>query len=547
MKKLFLKNILVVLPLAAALLAACEEPQPIPDPTPSAADSLTVDLSDIRSLNAVDIIAPELRGAVSKSQDGTLMLSFAGERGAATIEAMKDYDGAAPVRRYCNYPISYTFDMGARPMASGDSLVIADRTIDLGTRSKGTTLYLSGLPAGLTSLKGVTLTEESCIDVTLSMVSPWFTDGVITPTFSVDMRRFFGAREAEAGILTFDAPLSKKNGWTTTKTFHLTDVVFDPENFDAKGQKLKLDAAIGLSGTVALSGLHTTAEKEAAAPANLQMTVTVILHDVAVADVKGTFSFSGTSDAYALSMPGLAVKGTQLLDLTSAQVTVEAIGSVPGPCDVSSSLDAHMERRSVAKASGLLFEFPASPASGKSESWGDFGRASSGEMETLLSKDFNNILFQTSVSLDPDAVMTIPIGESYDVLLTPLIEFPVRPKAGYVVDIRDTIPVPQNVVNALKEGEVRFVGSLMNSLPLDLNVEMQGFSATGAPLLSLALPTVSAGTSVPVDITVKNTVGTSIENLAMLVLSINGTFGEGDNTLIDGSCLKADLSFVIHK
>lgn len=547
MRKLFLKNILVELLLAAALLASCEEPQPIPDPTPSAADSLTVDLSDIRSLNAVDILAPELRGAVSKSQDGTLMLSFAGERGTATIEAMKDYDGAAPVRRYCNMPISYTFDMGARPVASGDPLVIADRTIDLGTRSKGTTLYLSGLPAGLTSLKGVTLTEESCIDVTLSMVSPWFTDGVITPTFSVDMRRFFGAREAEAGILTFDAPLSKKNGWTTTKTFHLTDVVFDPENFDAKGQKLKLDAAIGLSGNVALSGLHTTAEKEAAAPANLQMAVTVVLRDVAVADVTGTFSFSGTTDGYALSMPEMPVKGTQLFDLSSAKVTIAAIGSVPGPCDVVSSLGAHADRRFVTKASGLAFALPASPAGGRSEGWGDFGKTTSGEMETLLSKEFNGIIFTTAVTMDPDAVMTIPIGESYEVLLAPMMELPVCPRAGYVVDVRDTIPVPQSIIAALQTGKARLTGTLTNTLPLDLDITLRGLSSSGSPLLTLSLPTATSGETTPVELVVKNTVGTSIENLAMLVLSINGTFGEGDNTLIDGSCLKADLSFVIHK
>jgi len=547
MKKLFLKNIILMTTLSAALLAACDEPAPIPDPVPSSADSLTVDLSGFRALSAIDILDPALRGNVSKVKDGTLMLSFAGEKGTVTIDAMKDYDGGAPTRRYCNYPISYTFDMGARPVAEGDPLAIKDRTIDLGTRSKGTTLYLAGMPDGLTSLKGVTLTEESRIDVTLSMVSPWFTDGTITPTFSVDMRKFFGAREAEAGILTFDAPLSKQNGWSMTKTFHLTDVVFDPENYDAKGQKLKLDAAIGLSGTVALSGLHTTADKEAKAPTNLQMTVTVILRDVSVANVKGTFSYSGISEEYALSMPGIPVKGTQLLDLSSAKMTLAAFGSVPGPCNVSTALDARAERRSVAKASGLSFDLPASAPGGKSESWGDFGKMTSEEMNALLAKDFNNLLLQSKVTLDPDAVLTIPVGEPYEVLVAPLFEFPACPKAGYAVDIRDTIPVPQSVINALKEGEVRFVGSLANSLPLDLAIEMRGFSVTGSQLLSLALPTVSSGATIPVEMVVKNTVGTSIENLAMLVLSISGTFQEGDNTLLDEGCLAADLSFVIHK
>lgn len=546
MKNHLLKSILMLLPLAA-LSSSCNEPAPVPVPVPSAADSVAIALPDIPSLSALDIIDPALRGYVGKAKDGTLMFSFAGERAVATIDAMRDYDGAAPVRRYCNYPISYTFDMGPRPAASGDPLSIADAMIDLGTRSKGTTLYLSGLPAGLTSLQGVTLTEASQIDVTLSMVNPWFTDGVITPAFSVDMRRFFGAREAEGGILSFDAALSGRNGWTETKTFHLTDVVFDPANFDAEGRKLKLDAAIGLSGTVALSGLRTTAAKEAAAPVNLQMAVTVVLRDVAVADVTGTFSFSGTTDAYVLSMPEMPVKGPRLFNLSAAKVTIAAIGSAPGPCDVVSSLDAHADRRSVAKASGLAFALLASPAGAKSEGWGDFGGTSSDEMAALLSKDFNGIIFRSEVSLNPEAVMTIPVGEAYEVFLAPMMEFPARPRAGYVVDVRDTIPVPQGVVNALREGEVRLAGTLSNTLPLDLDIMIRGLSPTGLPLLTVTVPTAAAGKTAAVDLTVKNAAGSAIDNLAMFVVEIGGSFAEDDNTLFDGRSLSADLSFVVHK
>ena len=535
---------------ALMLLTGCPaNNEVIPDPVPSAADSVAVNFSGLEPMGIADILDSDLANAVTRAQDGSLMLSFAGEAQSVAIPALSEYDGGASVRRYCNYPISYTFDLGARPVLTpGDGefpVSSLDGTVDLAYRYKTQTIYLAGLPEHLLSLSEVELSPESIIDVKLSLTNPWFVGGTVCPSFSVDMRHFFGAAEAQDGILTFDAELSSANGWSQTKSFHLVDVVFDPANFDAKGHKLKLDAAIGLSGSVLFSGITTTASRYAGAPDRLGLLVTVVLRDMAVSSVTGTFDFSANSASYDVPLTGLATKGTQLLDLTGGKLTVAAIGGMPAACEVSTVADALVGSRSLAKASGLSFMLPAGDE--MTQAWGDFGAASSEEMAVLLSKAFDKIGLKSTVAFDKETVCTVPVGVPYSVSMVPMFECPVIPKAGYVVDVRDTVMVPTGIAAALSEGDVRLVGEVSNSLPIEVNVSVQGYGDSGSSLVGPLSFSVPAEGSLVIDEVVKNRVGSSISGLSYFVVSGKGVFGESSRALRADDGIKADIGFIMHK
>lgn len=544
-----MRRFLVCLLAVVFPLSACnqEEQNPVP-PAPSAADSVSVALPGISVVSAIDILNADLRPSVGKVSDGTLVLSFAGEKATLTLEALANYDGSAPMRRYCNTPIGYTFDMGPNPAltSSDTSYLIPDSVIDLGQRSKGTIIYLSGMPDGLMSLRSVRLTEDSHIDVTLSIVDPCFTDGVINPSFSVDMRRFFGARESIGGILSFDAPLSRQNGWSTTKTFHLTDVAFDPQNFDADGHKLKLDAAIGLGGSVSLTGLATTPEKASAAPERLQLAVNVVLRDVAVSAITGRFSFSSKAVSYSLPMNGVSAKGTQLLNLSSSKITIAGVSDVPAACEVATSLDVRSDRRSVAKADGLCFGIAAAGVS-PAEGWGTFGKSSSDALGVALSKAFDNITFSSVLTTNENVEVSLPVGTEFGTTVAPLIECPVVPREGYVVEHHDTLNVPGRLISALKEGAVRLEGVITNTLPVDVSVGLVGYSENGQELLRVTSGVVCSERNLPVSIEVANKVGSSIDDLSVFIFSVRGVFGNDSRALKESDSVVSDIHFVLHK
>ena len=550
--KNLLRNIFVFM-VAVSVMAACDEPEPTPtpDPTPSAADSVAVNLPDLTAFSSSDMFDSDLVSSFGKTQEGTLTMSFAGTRQVITVDALKDYDGGAPIRRYCDYPISYTFDMGARKDGTGDgeelSLASMNGTKDLGYRSKEASLYLSGMPKDLKSLDDVTFTEDSRIDVTLAMVNPWFTDGTITPTFSVDMRKFFNAKEAEEGILTFDAVFTKQNGWKVTKTFHIGSVMFNPDNFDADGHKLKLDAVVGLSGKVLFQDLMTTRKKQASAPDRVQMAVTVVLRDVEVETVTGTFAFSAKSDPYELPMKGLRTSGTQLLDMSGAKLSIDAVSDIPVGSIINTTVDAHAGSRSLAKAGDLEFNLPATTPGTPVEGWGEFGQTSSEAMSTLLGKAFDSFQMTSTVATDQFTKATFRVGESFDVVLAPVMECPVVPKAGFVINHKDTLAVPQALVNALKEGDIRLVGTVTNTLPTDITLSVEGFNSYGGSLVNGIEMKIPAEGSVPVDIVIKNKVGSSIDGLSMFVMTTSGVFGESTRALKINDAVKADISFVVHK
>ena len=467
---------------ACMLLTACPKPdtEPIPVPRPDE----TVSLGQTGAITGQSLVAESLQSLLVQQADGGLAFSHTDAPFSLSFDILKTYDGAKPFARYCNYPIDYNFNLGAKPAVPAeapeeiDLTGILPATIDLGYRSKGMSIYLSGLPEEVIALEGIQLAESSHFDVTLSIVSPFFTEGSVIPEFSVDMRAFFNSPEAVEGILHFDAPLTAANGYKATKIFHLDGVPFDPDNFDASRHNLRLDARVGLSGTVALEGLKTTKTRLAAAPADLLINVTVVLRDVSCTSVTGRFSYQTKAVTGTLNLP--SALAAMAIDPAGSSVELDMTSNLSVPAQALVDLTTRRSRRTIAEVSGM--RMPLAVATPGSTTTSVFKLQEAGDLSPLFARVPDEFLFETSAATQEDQTCTVLLGQNNVVTLTPNVVIPFVPASTFDMSLSDTLSVHSKVGTALKAQPLGLQGELVNSLPLDVDMAFTLIDDTGRTL-----------------------------------------------------------------
>ena len=479
-----MKSILHLLAFSAAfmLLTACPKPdtEPIPVPRPDE----TVSLGQTGAITGQSLVAESLQSLLVQQADGGLAFSHTDAPFSLSFDILKTYDGAKPFARYCNYPIDYNFNLGAKPAVPAeapeeiDLTGILPATIDLGYRSKGMSIYLSGLPEEVIALEGIQLAESSHFDVTLSIVSPFFTEGSVIPEFSVDMRAFFNSPEAVEGILHFDAPLTAANGYKATKIFHLDGVPFDPDNFDASRHNLRLDARVGLSGTVALEGLKTTKTRLAAAPADLLINVTVVLRDVSCTSVTGRFSYQTKAVTGTLNLP--SALAAMAIDPAGSSVELDMTSNLSVPAQALVDLTTRRSRRTIAEVSGM--RMPLAVAAPGSSTTSVFKLQEAGDLSPLFARVPDEFLFETSAATQEDQTCTVLLGQNNVVTLTPNVVIPFVPASTFDMSLADTLSVQSKVGTALKAQPLGLQGEMVNTLPLDVDMAFTLIDDTGRTL-----------------------------------------------------------------
>ena len=479
-----MKSLLHLLAFSAAfmLLTACPKPdtEPIPVPRPDE----TVSLGQTGAITGQSLVAESLQSLLVQQADGGLAFSHTDAPFSLSFDILKTYDGAKPFARYCNYPIDYNFNLGAKPAVPAeapeeiDLTGILPATIDLGYRSKGMSIYLSGLPEEVIALEGIQLAESSHFDVTLSIVSPFFTEGSVIPEFSVDMRAFFNSPEAVEGILHFDAPLTAANGYKATKIFHLDGVPFDPDNFDASRHNLRLDARVGLSGTVALEGLKTTKTRLAAAPADLLINVTVVLRDVSCTSVTGRFSYQTKAVTGTLNLP--SALAAMAIDPAGSSVELDMTSNLSVPAQALVDLTTRRSRRTIAEVSGM--RMPLAVATPGSTTTSVFKLQEAGDLSPLFARVPDEFLFETSAATQEDQTCTVLLGQNNVVTLTPNVVIPFVPASTFDMSLADTLSVQSKVGTALKAQPLGLQGEMVNTLPLDVDMAFTLIDDTGRTL-----------------------------------------------------------------
>ena len=500
MKRFF--RILVLSATAVLVLTACPKPEPEPGPDPKQPD-VTVSLGQTSQITVDALVDDALKALLQREGDG-YVITCTGDPLELQFNLLKGYDAAKPFKRYCNFPISYDFNLGAVPTVQAGSSESIDLmtdmpgTINLGNRSKGTTIYFAGIPDEIVALDAIELTEDSRFEITLSITNAFFTEGTITPQFKVDMRQFFGSPEAVDGYLQFDVPLTRENNYKATKSFRLSDVVFDPENFSAKDHNVKVDAKIGLKGKVKLDGLKTTKSRLAKAPSTLKMNAKVVLCDLACKRFEGQFSYSVknvSKEVRLSSMPDFLA-----LDPDKTSLSLDVESNLGLPYEAVASVNAKRNRRNYAKVDDIRFDIPVAEPDQKAR--GTINLAEVADVSAVLKQVPDQLDFTVGAASHTDRKGVVTLGETGVASFKPTLSFPLAFGENFDQTVTQTLSVQGSVGQALKTKQLELLGEVTNSLPVEAEMSFVLTDASGRALSREVKQTIAAGATAQVNQTI---------------------------------------------
>ena len=544
MKRFF--RFFVLSAAAMLVLTACPkpEPDPGPDPDPKQPD-VTVALGQTTQVTVDGLVDDALKALLQRDGDG-YAITCSGEPLSLQFNLFKDYDAAKPFKRYCNYPISYDFNLGSVPAvpngASGniDLMTLLPASISLGNRSKGTSLYFSGIPDEVVALDGVELTEDSRFEITLSIPNAFFTEGSITPEFKVDMRKFFGSPDAVDGYLQFDAALTRENGYKATKSFRLGDVAFDPENFSAKNHNIKVDAVIGLSGKVVLEGLKTTTARLSSAPSTMKMNATVVLLDLACKRFVGQFDYKVKNVSKEVRLS--SVPEYLALDPDKTSLTVDMESNLNLPYEAVASVNAKRSRRSYAQVSDVRFDIPVAEPDQTAK--GSVNLAEVADVSGIMAQAPDQLDFSIGAASHTDAKGVVTLGETGTASFKPTLSFPLAFSESFDKTVTQTLSVQGSVGQALKSKQLELLGDVTNSLPVEVEMSFVLADASGRALSREVKQTIAAGATAQVSQTIASvTSATDGLSQAIVTWHFRGVKGGRPVKATDG--LQANLNIKI--
>jgi len=536
MKKFVYAFAMVAIMLMAT--ACPPEPEPVPEPDVNV------------SLGRTDAITPAVLVGESvpftQAGDGTAHVRYAGDPVTLSFRLLGDFDGAKPFRRYVNYPIDYDFQLGNKPTVSGhsseiDLMTVMPSTINLGNRSKGMTIAFNNLPAEALALEAISLTPESSFKVTLSFTDPFFTEGTITPAFSVDMSHFFHTPETENDILHFDAPLTKENGYKATKIFRIDGVVLDPDKFNAKEHKLYMDARIGLSGEVAFEGLKTTRSKLNAAPDAMKLNVEVVLLDLACASVTGRFDCTEKGVSHTFKLSDLETGAGVVLSDPSLNFDVETDLNYPFRGKVDAA--ARKSRRTYAEVKDILFDLPVADE-GKTAR--KTCKPDGSDLSPLFAQTPEEFVMQIGAVSNQEVTGTIVLGQETTTKFGPVLESPVVLNGDFETVIERTLPIQNSQVGtALKEKKgVRLTGTIDNTLPLDGEMTVALVDSYGRSVIREVKQSVAADAKGSLDVTL-SPVTTATEGIREALVTFKLKGKSGNRALKMSDALQTSLTVII--
>ena len=455
----------VVLSAALLVLTACPKPEPEPVPDPD----VTISLSQLSGVSLNALLDEGVQSRMERDGDACNIVCK-GDPVSLTFEMLKNYDGAKPFKRYCNLPIDYDFIMGKTPAVPAgasdviDAMTLLPAVIDLGTRSKGGSIYFSGLPEEILALDSMELTDDSRFELTLSFTSPWFTEGTVTPEFLVDLRQCFESPEAEDGYLKFDAALTPENGYKAKKAFHLSRLAFDPAKFNAQAHNIEVAASISIKAKVLFDGMKTTKSRLAAAPADMRIHAVVELKDVACKRVTGKFAHSVKGTVSNTVNMGVLSEDFYV-DPAKASVLMDVDSDLSLAYEATTGLATKQGRRTVGSVDGISYEIPIAEPGKTAQARYDLAALKS--LDPLFVQTPTEMTYSVGATSRQDVTCVFTLGETGTATFKPTVRVPLAFAEAFSREIIERIPVQLNTAAQVQDKQVILQGSLANSLPLD--------------------------------------------------------------------------------
>ena len=478
-----MKRLRLFFVLSAALLVLTACPKPEPEPVPVDPD-VTISLSQLSGVSVSSLLAEDVISAMEKEGDNCY-ITCKGEPVSIPVSLLSDYDGAKPFKRYCNFPIGYDFILGNTPAAPAgatdpiDMMTVLPSVLDLGTRSKGASIFFSGLPEEIAALESMELTEDSRFELTLAFTNPWFTEGTITPEFQVDIRKFFNSPDAKDGYLTFDAELSPENGYKAKKSFRLSSLAFDPDKYSAKNHNIEVEARITIKAKVQFKDMKTTKARLAAAPSDMRINAQVELKDIACKRITGKFSHKvkgSVSERLDLSILGndLAV------DPATASVLVDVNSDLTLAYEAVSTLSTKQGYRTVGYVDDIQYDIPIAEVGKTAETRYDLALVKS--LDAIFAQTPTEMTYTVEAVSRPDVSCVLTLGQTGTATFKPAVRVPLAFGETFAKEIVELIPVQLDTQTQVGDKQVTLQGSLVNTLPLDGEMAIVLVNQAGSPI-----------------------------------------------------------------
>jgi len=507
-------------------------------------DNLTLPLGSIPQTKVSDLVGDRFGNLLILQPDDTYSMQYEADPVDFVFSGLKDYDGARPFQRYCNYPISTTFSLYSLANVPFDEKGEADlsdilpKTISLGTRSKGMTINIPRMPDQLLALKAITLTKDSRVNVTFSVPDCLLSEGTLTASVQVDLSRFFESEDAPGGIVSVSVPLTRENQYTATVTIPLHTFVFDPACYDPKTHALLTDVRIGFAGSVAVDGPRTTQDLFKKAGGSNLLKITAELRDIACESIEGKYEYQISEmhtrvDLSSLTSTVMEKLGDKeaVFDFDDPEVILEATTNLNAPTYAVVDFIAYKQGAQVAEMSGIVVDFPvASPGETISRRI-RLGKTAHSPDDIIL--DFTDL-----IRVAPDEITVnvngythtdkdglIRVGEVYEAHVKPHVNIPLSFGPDLRLTFRDTLAVPDTLGYLIRDNSFVLQGELTNSLPLQLDVVIEMADSLGVVLTEPIEQTVAAEGTSALSIPLVNIAGDRIVDLrnAQLTFRVSGT------------------------
>ena len=512
-------------------------------------DDLTFPLGTTRQLKVGDMITDRFGSLFVREDDGTFTAHYTADPVDFVFAGLKDYDGARPFRKYCNFPISTAFSLFRTP-ASGvsfdpdgtaDLSGLLPATINLGTKSRGTTLNIPRMPDQLLGLESITLTRESIVRVTFAIPNCVLTDGTVTATVNVDLSQFFESEDCVDGILTVVVPLTKENGYSSTIDIPLRTLKFSSGDYDVKTHTLNLEARLGFNGSVSVSGARTSrARYESIVSSNplQQLQVTAELRDLTCESIRGRYDYKIAQLQTSVDLTNLTGQVLDrigdkdaVFDFDDPEIILNVESNISVPTYALVKLTALKKRTKVAVMDSIVVPFPIAEPGETLHKQIRLAKTAKSPEDVVL--DFTEL-----VRIAPDQIVVdiegltyhdqtgeVRVGLVYQAHVTPRVNIPLAFGPALQLTMRDTLTLPDTFGDLLQDNRLTLLGEMTNTLPLQLEFNMEMTDAAGNRLLEPVDATIAAGGTSPLSVPLAPLADAPVGKLskAFLTFKVKGT------------------------
>ena len=509
-------------------------------------DDLAFPLGETRPMKVGELVSDRFGSLFELQDDGSYVAHYTASPVEFIFAGLKDYDGARPFRKYCNFPISTAFSLFNIPASSvrfdeddeADLTGVLPAQISLGKKSKGQALSIPRMPDQLLGLESITLTGDSQVQVTFAIPNCLLTEGTVTSTVHVDLSQFFESDDCVDGILTVVVELTPQNGYRKTVNIPLHKLVFDPDDYDEKTHTLNMEARIGFSGSVEVTGAKTTRSRyQSAGPVN-QLEVTAELLNLTCESIEGRYNYKISELQTRVDLSNLTGEVLDRLgdkdavfDFDDPEILLDVESNISVPTYALVRLTALKKRKIVAEMDSIIVPLPIARPGETLNTVIRLAKTAHSDDDVIL--DFTDLVKiapdEIVVNIDgytfPDKTGEVRVGVVYQAFVTPRVNIPLAFGPALQLTFRDTLSLPDTFGKLLRDNKLTLLGEMTNTLPLQLDFGMVMTDDAFNPLLEPVTETVAGGGTSSLSIPLSALPGANTGNLtrALVTFKVSGT------------------------